>query len=58
MWAIDEKFHEGGKFELGPECWIRLREWWSRHTKVGAVWYVLETVRRPLWLKQRIVENS
>lgn len=33
MWAISEKFHEGRKLELGPECWVRLREWWRGHTK-------------------------
>lgn len=57
MWTSYEKFHEGSELELGPE---ELREWQSgcNTWEERSAWYVLERVKRQMWLEQRRVESS
>lgn len=57
MWTSYEKFHEGSELELGPE---ELREWQSGYNtwEERSAWYVLERVKRQMWLEQRSVESS
>lgn len=57
MWTSYEKFHEGSELELGPE---ELRQWQCGCNKweEGSPGYVLERVKRRMWLEQRSVESS